>query len=103
MAQDFRKQVIDVIPMAFLIANDVPGATGPTPQCDVVQAIRDLTASGRRVVDRCKAAEADRDDLLEALIACNNRLLVKGMIGDPHDEAALTKARAAISKARGEA
>lgn len=39
--------------------------------------------------------------LLEALIACNNRLLVKGMIGDPNDEAALAKAKAAMAKARG--
>jgi hypothetical protein len=67
MNAEFRKQVINVIPMAFLIRNDVPGATGPTEQCDVVQAVRDLTAAGRSALNRCLAAEAMRDELLAAL------------------------------------
>lgn len=45
-------RVIDVIPMAFLIANSPPGATGPSDQTDVVQAVRDMTAAGRRVSER---------------------------------------------------
>jgi hypothetical protein len=69
MNAEFRKQVINVIPMSFLIANDLPGATGPTEHCDVVQAIRDQTAAARRVAERCKKAETLNAELLEAMEA----------------------------------
>jgi hypothetical protein len=107
MNAEFRKQVINVIPMAFLIRNDVPGATGPTEQCDVVQAVRDLTASGRRAVNLCKAAEAMRDELLSALEGVMGILgsAESNASGNPefdHVEPRVAAARAAIAKARGQ-
>jgi hypothetical protein len=41
-------------------------------------------------------------ELYAALEACRNRLLVKGEIGNPRDETALAKSKAALAKARGQ-
>ena len=74
------------------IAADVLKASG--------SGLQNYTMNGSR--ERIIAAASVADDLLEGLQANYNRLLVKGMIGDPHDERALEKARAAIAKALGE-
>lgn len=46
------------IPMAYLQANDVPGATGPTDAIDLVKSMRKYAEARWRIIERCKEAEA---------------------------------------------
>jgi len=50
-----RAKVISVIPLNFLQAHDLPGATGITEHLDLVGAIRSLVNMGRKWEDRARS------------------------------------------------
>lgn len=53
-----RRSIIANIPMDYLKAHDVAGATGPTASLDLVGAMRAYSEARWRIIDRCKEAEA---------------------------------------------
>lgn len=56
-----RAAIIEQIPMAYLVAHDNPGATGPTKALDLVGAMRAYAKARWAIIDRCRLAEAQRD------------------------------------------
>lgn len=102
------RAIRDLIPMDYLIARDVAGATGPTAALDLVGAVRDYSAARWRLIDRVRKAESERDAALAALRGLKNILATaeSNASGNPEWEnvsARVNAARAALtSQASGE-
>lgn len=105
--EEMVRAIRDLIPIDYLKARDVAGATGPTANLDLVGAMRDYSAARWRLIDRLKKAEADREALLDALIGLNEAILgraesnASGMPEWEYVSGRINAARAAIAKAEG--